>query len=98
MANEFPLPSPFPGTQMPTDSGTLPPPEENPAVPPAYHPPQPAVAPQIKGFHFKFIVPVAIGLAVIGVIIFVVSRFLAGIKPTSKSTDKAQAINKNDHT
>ena len=92
MANEFPLPSPFPGTQMPTDSGTLPPPEENPAVPPAYQPPQPAVAPQIKGFHFKFIVPVAIGLAVIGVIIFVVSRFLAGIKPTSKSTDKAQAI------
>lgn len=92
MTNEFPLPSPLPGPEVLGDAGSLPPPEENPAVPPAYQAPQPVVAPPIKSSPFKFIAPVVIGLAILGVIIFVASRILGGIKPATKSTGKAQVI------
>ncbi len=93
MANEFPLPSPLPGREeVIGDASTLPPPEENPAVPPAYQPPQPVTAPPIKGSPFKFIAPVVGVLAVLGLIIFVVSRIFSGLKPATKSTTKSQAI------
>lgn len=85
MANEFPLPSPLPGS-------TLPPPEENPVVPPAYHPPQPVAAPPIKNSPLKFVAPVVGGLAIIGLIIFVVSRIFSGFKPATKTTAKSQVV------
>lgn len=93
MANEFPLPEPIPGPQeVVEDTNTLPPPEENPAVPPTYQAPEPIVAPPIKSSPFKFIAPIIGGLAVLGLIIFVISRIFSGVKPSVKTTTKAQAI------
>ena len=84
MANEFPLPSPLPGT--------LPPPEENPVVPPAYQPPQPVAAPPIKSSPFKFLAPIIGGLVIIGIIIFVATKIFSSLKPSTKSTAAPQAV------
>jgi len=93
MANEFPLPSPLPGSQgVVGDIGTLPPPEENPAVPPAYQAPQPVIAPPVKTSPFKFIAPIIGGLAVIGLIVFVVTQVFSNLKPSPKSAGKNQAV------
>src|SRR3990167_8612305 len=85
MANEFPLPTPAP-------SDPLPPPEENPAIPPAYQPPQPVAAPPVKSSPFRFLPPVLIGLVVIGIIVFVGSRIFASLRPKTSVSTRTEAI------
>ncbi len=89
MANEFPLPSPFPTLQTPSP---LPPPVENPVIPPAYQAPQPATAPVIKKSPFKLITPIVIGLALLGLIIFFGIRIFSSFGSSPKSAAKAQAV------
>ncbi len=84
MENQFPLPT-APGEQ-------LPPPEENPVIPPSYEPPQPIAASPIKSSPFRIIFPVAIGLAVLGIIIFVVSRIFSGLTPATPKNSANQPI------
>jgi len=93
MANEFPLPEPLPSPQaVYPDTTAMPPPEENPAVPPAYQAPEPVAAPPIKGSPFKFIVPVVGGLVVIGLLIFVISKVFSGLSGTAKNPAKTPGI------
>lgn len=89
MANQFPLPSPLP-VELPSApaSTPLPPPEENPAVPPAYQPPQPVSAPPVKSSPFRFIAPIVIGFAVIGIIVFVITRIFAAFTPATPRTEE----------
>lgn len=93
MANEFPLPEPLVGPQnVFEDPAPLPPPEENPAVPPAYQAPQAVAAPPIRNSPFKFIAPIVGGLAIIGIIVFVISKVFAGLKPSTKNASKSQSV------
>ena len=95
MVNEFPLPSPLPGpdTGLPPSPGApLPPPEENPVIPPAYQPPQPLAAPPVKSSPFKFLIPILIGLVVIGLVVFVGSRIFASLQSKTSVSTKTEAI------
>lgn len=92
MANEFPLPSPFP-TLDPTSP--LPPPVENPAIPPAYQAPQAATAPGLKSSPFKIITPIIIVLVVLGMIAFVGSRIFSSLNSSPKSASKSQVVTLN---
>ena len=96
MANQFPLPTPSQIDEpLPVPGVTLPPPEETPVIPPSYEPPQPIATVPIKSSPFKIIIPVAIGLAVVGLIIFVISRVFAGLTPSTPKTAPNQTINLN---
>lgn len=65
----------------------LPPPEIEPPMPPGYNAPQPAQAPEIKQSPFKLIIPIVVGLIIIGAIVFAVIKLL-GNKSNTKTTEK----------
>jgi multiple sugar transport system substrate-binding protein len=68
----------------------LPPPETEPPMPPGYNAPQPAQAPEIKSSPFKIIIPIIIGLIVVGGIAFAVFKLLSN-KTDTKTTSNTTA-------
>ncbi|MBI1871961.1 extracellular solute-binding protein, partial [Candidatus Collierbacteria bacterium] len=82
----------FTGSIEPTPMGGVPLPsgrEESP-VPGGYEPPpQPAATLPIRTSPFKIIVPVAIGLVILGVIIFIASRLLSKPQAPKPTTEGA---------
>lgn len=77
MDNQFPLPGPGPLT-APSPSNTtiapLPNPEEAAPPPPGYQPPASAKPPVTSSFPIKLVLPIIVGLIIIGVIAFILFR------------------------
>lgn len=84
MDNQFPLPGPVSSIPEPSmlplasDNSPLPSPEEAAPPLPGYQAPASATPPAIKSSPFKIIVPIAIGLVVIGLIAFILFKVLTG--------------------
>ncbi len=92
MDNQFPLPGPTQLKHQTPDSSTpLPAPEEAAPPPPGYRPPPATEAPVVKPSPFKIFIPIAIGLMVIGLIIFLASRLLSG-PTTPREASPGQAV------
>lgn len=92
MDNQFPLPGPTTTTDTPlVETTPLPTPEEAAPPPPSYQAPESAKAPIVKPSPLKIILPIIAAVVVIGLIVFVVSKFL-GSKSSIKSTTNAQTI------
>lgn len=100
MANQFPLPNNVPPsipespqTLPPLDSSVpLPPPEENPVIPPEYQAPEPVAAAPIQKSPFRIIVPIAIGIILLGIIVFVIFRIFASVKSTPATGKTATQV------
>jgi len=91
MDNQFPLPGPVPSVPEPSTfpplvpkASPLPSPEEAAPPPPGYQPPASVNPPSVSSSPFKMITPIIIGLAVIGLITFILFRVLG--KSTSSKT------------
>ncbi len=85
MDNQFPLPGPTsltPEVAQPAPVSPLPLPEEAAPPPPGYEPPPSAAAPIIHPSPLKIVVPIAVGLIVIGLIAFLASKLFSS-KPTA---------------
>ncbi|KKT46552.1 MAG: Extracellular solute-binding protein family 1 [Candidatus Collierbacteria bacterium GW2011_GWF2_44_15] len=100
MDNQFPLPGPTNLTPLPPAHGAspvpsgskpLPAPEEASPPPPGYRPPSAAEAPVVKPSLLKIILPIAGGLLLLGLIIFFISRLLAGGPSESRQVTPGQA-------
>ena len=81
MDNQFPLPGPVSSVPEPsafppqsTDPSPLPSPEEAAPPPPGYRPPASVTPPVISASPLKLIVPIVIGLVVIGLVAFLLFR------------------------
>lgn len=90
MPNQFPLPTPpsdFLAPPPTVVSPLTPPPTEVPPPPPGYSPPQPVTKPPtVAGSPFKLVAPILIGLAVIGIIAFIVIKVMGGSSSTIPAT------------
>lgn len=89
MDNQFPLPGPTSSVPevlpVATSVSPLPNPEEAAPPPPGYHPPASVTPPVIKASPLKIIIPIGIGVLLMGIVIFVVLRLVGG---SSTKTDK----------
>jgi len=90
MDNQFPLPGPA-TTITPQTSPALTP-EEAAPPPPGYTPPASAAAPVIKPSPLKLIVPIGIGILVVGLIIFILSKVLVSSQPKEGKVTPGQAV------
>jgi len=90
MDNQFPLPGPA-TTTTPQTSPALTPEEASPP-PPGYTPPASVAAPVIKPSMFKLLIPVGVGILVVGLIIFILSKVFTSSQPKERRVTPGQAI------
>ncbi len=89
MDNQFPLPGPISSVPEPSalpnssESSPLPSPEEAAPPPPGYLAPASAAPPIIRSSPFKIIVPILIGIVVIGLIAYILFKLLGNREPSS---------------
>jgi len=87
MENKFPLPGPT----TPGDVTPLQTPEEASPPPPSYQTPESATPPVIKASPLKIIIPISVGIIIIGLLIFGLSKLL-GDRGTSNSSSTGQVV------
>jgi len=79
MTNQLPSPSPDPIPAQPASApplATPPPPSETPPPPPNYQPPEPVVAPPQTKPSITKIIPIAVGVLILGLIAFFAIKLL----------------------
>lgn len=87
MDNQFPLPGPVTNTE----SSPLPTPEEAAPPPPSYQAPASVKPPVVKPSPLKIIIPIIIGVAVVGLGVFAATKYL-GSRNTSKPATSNQTV------
>ncbi len=92
MDNQFPLPGPVPTAPV-EKTAPLPAPEEAAPPPPGYHPPASESAPVVKPSPLKIIIPVGLGVLILGLIIFAISKIASRPKsPQEGKVTPGQAV------
>lgn len=99
MDNQFPLPGPTLSATEPAapspilEASPLTSPEQASPPPPGYQPPAASQPPVIKASLRKLLIPISVGLLVVGLIIYLLFRLLSGGKgSTTKSVSPTQAV------
>jgi multiple sugar transport system substrate-binding protein len=90
MDNQFPLPGPSASPE--TTSAPLPVPEEASPPLPGYQPPSAQEAPVIKPSPLKLFIPIGIGIVIVGLLIFLISRIISSLQPKEGRVTSGQPV------